>query len=209
MLRGALIFRGTPTFGTAPDSQRDPDTLRGTLIIRGTLAVGGPLTLRGTLTVGRVPDSHRGPVFLVGPDGELRGAPTTLTCFFVGFCTVFVTSLRVSVTFGGVLTLAGFPGVRKSIGGTLSAPSWLRPCLCQAFSSSLNRWRCWQPSRQQGGDGSCTVALSLEVALLFLIGSAVALVLPIKLISSKQYLSQANTGWPIKKRAEFRRLPFS
>ena len=37
------------------------------------------------------PDSHRGPVFLVGPDGQ-RG-PTALTCCFVGFRTDFVTSV--------------------------------------------------------------------------------------------------------------------
>ena len=59
------------------------------------------------------PDSHRGIVFLAGPDGQ-RG-PTALACFFVGFRTDFVTSVRVSVASAGVLTLAGLglPGARK------------------------------------------------------------------------------------------------
>ena len=37
----------------------------------------------------------------------VRGAPNALTCFFVGFRTDFVTSVRVSVASAGVLVLAG------------------------------------------------------------------------------------------------------
>ena len=52
---------------------------------------------------------------------------TALTCFFVGFRTDFVTSVRVSVASAGVLALAGLrpAGARKPQGGgahTLSAP---------------------------------------------------------------------------------------
>ena len=40
------------------------------------------------------PDSHRDPVFFWLAQ-MIRGAPTALTCFFVGFRTDFVTSVRV------------------------------------------------------------------------------------------------------------------
>ena len=33
----------------------------------------------------------------------VRGAPTTLACFYVGFCTYFVASVRVPVAFAGIL----------------------------------------------------------------------------------------------------------
>ena len=55
----------------------------------------------------------------------VRGAPTALTCFFVGFRTDFVTSVRVSVAPAGVMTLAALRpagGSKASGGGTLSAP---------------------------------------------------------------------------------------
>ena len=77
---------------------------------------------------GAAPDSHRGPVFLTGPDGQ-RG-PAAMTCFFVGFLTYIVTSVRVSVASDGVLALVslrphGAPTISR---GALSAPPpWLRP----------------------------------------------------------------------------------
>ena len=49
-----------------------------------------------------LPDSHRGPVFLAG-QGALRPA---LTCFFIGFYTDFMTSVKVLVASAGVLALA-------------------------------------------------------------------------------------------------------
>ena len=105
----------------------------------------GPLICIGLLTVGRAPmifrrvtdddfgcpgapDSHRGPVFLVGPDGQ-RGpdCPDVLFCrfphrfrdFYAGFGCFFR-------SFGP--RGPGPPGARKSRGGahTLSAP-WIRP----------------------------------------------------------------------------------
>ena len=55
----------------------------------------------------------------------VRGDPTALTCFFVGFRTDFVTSVRVSVAFVGVLALAGLrpAGARNPQGGTSSTPA--------------------------------------------------------------------------------------
>ena len=79
-----------------------------------------------TLTVTEVPESHRGPVFFFGgpgwPDGQ-----AALTCFFVGFRTDFVISVRVSVASAGVLALeglrsAGPQGRKPPRGRTLSAP---------------------------------------------------------------------------------------
>ena len=96
-----------------------------------------------TLAVTEAPDSHRGPAFLAGSDGQ-RGQ-TALTCFFVGFCTDFVTSVRVLVAFVGILALAGYrpAGARKPQG----APSpWLHPwspasqeCqICPLLSQEMN-----------------------------------------------------------------------
>ena len=58
-----------------------------------------------TLTVTGAPDSHRDQYFWRAQ--MVRGAPTALTCFFVGFRTYFVKSVRVSVASAGVLALAG------------------------------------------------------------------------------------------------------
>ena len=56
----------------------------------------GPLIFIGPLTVGRASDnSQRGPVF--SRDQMVRGVPTALTCFVVGFRTDFMTYVRVSV----------------------------------------------------------------------------------------------------------------
>ena len=54
----------------------------------------------------------------------VRGAPTALTCFFVGFRTDFVTSVRVLAVSDGVLTLAGLrpARARKRQGGALLPP---------------------------------------------------------------------------------------
>ena len=75
-----------------------------------------------TLSVTGATNSHRGPVFWWTQMGG--GTPTALTCFFVGFRTDFVTSVRVSVASAGVLALAGLwpAGARKSQRGILSAP---------------------------------------------------------------------------------------
>ena len=55
----------------------------------------GPLIFIGPLTVGRASDSQRGPV--LSRDQMVRGVPTALTCFFVGFHTYFMIYVRVSV----------------------------------------------------------------------------------------------------------------
>ena len=54
-----------------------------------------------TLAVIGAPDSHRDPVFF-------WRVQIALTCFFVGFRTDFVTSVRVSVASAGVLALGAF-----------------------------------------------------------------------------------------------------
>ena len=88
-----------------------------------------------TLAVTGAPDSHRGPVFF-WPTRMVRGAPTALTGFSVGFRTHFVTSVRVSVASARVLALTGFrpAGARNPQGGAhplrplaTSLSPWLRP----------------------------------------------------------------------------------
>ena len=76
-----------------------------------------------TLAVTGAPDSHRA-LFFFWRAQMVRGAPTALTCFFVGFRTDFVTYVRVSVASVGVLVLAGLSpaGARKPQGVTPSAP---------------------------------------------------------------------------------------
>ena len=75
-----------------------------------------------TLAVTGAPDSHRALVFWRAQ--MVTGAPTALMCFFVGFRTDFVTSVRVSVASAGVLALAGLrpAGARKPQGGPSAPP---------------------------------------------------------------------------------------
>ena len=74
-----------------------------------------------TLAVTGAPDSHRG---LFWRTQMVRGAPTALTCFFVGFRTDFVISVRVSVPSAGVLALSGLRPARprKPKGSALPPP---------------------------------------------------------------------------------------
>ena len=58
------------------------------------------------LAVTGIPDSHRGPFFLVDPDGQ-RAPTCFFFCFFWSVSADFVTSVGVSVASAGVLTLAG------------------------------------------------------------------------------------------------------
>ena len=69
-----------------------------------------------TLAVTGAPDSHRGPVFLAGPDGQ--GGPDCPDVLFVGFRTDFVPSVRVSVASAGVSAR----GAPKAPRGTPYAP---------------------------------------------------------------------------------------
>ena len=85
--------------------------------------MGGPLILRSlmmTLAITGAPDSHRGPVFLAGADGQ-RGldCPDVL---FVGSRTDFVTSVRVLTASDGVLALRGPNWGPNTPGGIPSAP---------------------------------------------------------------------------------------
>ena len=57
--------------------------ITGPLMFIGPLTIGEPLIVRETLFFSR--------------DQMVRGAPTALTCFFVGFHTYFMTYVRVSV----------------------------------------------------------------------------------------------------------------
>ena len=97
-----------------------------------------------TLAVIGAPDIHRGPVFFWRAQ-MVRGAPTALTCVFVGFRTDFVTSVRVSVASAGVLALGDLrpAGARKPQGGTLSAPwlcHWRTPFLYRYVLHILSGW---------------------------------------------------------------------
>ena len=81
-----------------------------------------------TLAVTGPPDTHRGPVFLVGPDGQR--SPDCSDVFFVGFREDFVTSARVSVASAGVLALAGLrpENPRASPPPLGYVPGYLRSC---------------------------------------------------------------------------------
>ena len=89
----------------APDSLEGPPLVRGPWCSEGPLMLTGPLIFIGPLPVGRASDSHRGPVFLAGPDGQ-RG-PDCPDVLFFGFITDFMTYLRVSIASAWVLALAG------------------------------------------------------------------------------------------------------
>ena len=95
-----------------------------------------------TLAVTGAPDSHWGPIFW--RTQMIRGAPTALTYFFVGFRTDFVTSVRVSVASAGVLALAGLrpARARKPQGGTSLPPPGYGPDstsqICQSKVSNAS-----------------------------------------------------------------------
>ena len=94
---------------------------------RWPLMLRGPLIFIGPLIFRRITDDDwlsLGPLIVTGalffwPAQMVRGAPTAPTCFFVGFRTYFVTSVRASVASAGVLVLAGRApaSVRKPQGG--------------------------------------------------------------------------------------------
>ena len=99
------------------------------------------------LAVTEAPDSHRD--FFSGGFRWSEGAPTALTCFFVGFRADFVTSVRVSVASAGVLTLAGLrPARPENPKGTPSAPLGYvpaQPCWCSQLLHS-EVWKIDTPS---------------------------------------------------------------
>ena len=170
MLRGLLMIRGAPDYQRAHDSWEGPWESEYPDIKKGHwwwlwLSLG-PLIVTGVL-------------FFFLPTRMVRGAPTALTGFSVGFRTHFVTSVRVSVASAGVLTLTGLrpTGARNPQKGvhTLSAP-WLRPCplgyvpagrVCKLKFCKLTTWPySWQALRGSVSCGRGLHKISLVISAL-------------------------------------------
>ena len=99
-------------------------------MIRG----AGPLIVRGGLIFRRVTDDWLSlrPCFFWWAQ-MVRGAPTALTCFFVGLRADFVTTVRVSVALGVILAF----GSRGPENPTLDRESPALDCRCRSFLFSF------------------------------------------------------------------------